>query len=197
MGEPQIIDYYNEYPHMMKIIEKLNEEFDELYDENQSLKKEIERLRNMYEPEPDLNRLIEFSIRTGGKHYDIAKVFNCIYKNEFKCVSLKNKKWYYKSGTEWKECDSNYNQYGIQLRIKLNEMRNIYENKIQEYEERFKLLTETDIDIGDDDYDNHGELFRLIDMIENCEKIINKFKGKNFYGHLLRELAELFYDCGD
>lgn len=191
--EPQIIDYYNEYPHMMKVIEKLNLEYDELYNENQSLKKEIERLRNIYEPNPDLNRLIDFSVRTGGKHYDIAKVFHCIYKNEFKCVSLKNKKWMYKSGDEWKECDSNYNQYGIQVRIKLSEMRNIYENKLIEYEERFTILTESDID----DNEHHGEIFRLIDMLENCEKLINKFKGKNFYGHLLRELAELFYDCGD
>lgn len=191
--EPQIIDYYNTYPHMMKVIEKLNLEYDELYNENQSLKKEIERLRNIYEPNPDLNRLIDFSVRTGGKHYDIAKVFHCIYKNEFKCVSLKNKKWMYKSGDEWKECDSNYNQYGIQVRIKLSEMRNIYENKLKEYEERFTILTESDID----DNEHHGEIFRLIDMLENCEKLINKFKGKNFYGHLLRELAELFYDCGD
>lgn len=191
--EPQIIDYYNTYPHMMKVIEKLNLEYDELYNENQSLKKEIERLRNIYEPNPDLNRLIDFSVRTGGKHYDIAKVFHCIYKNEFKCVSLKNKKWMYKSGDEWKECDSNYNQYGIQVRIKLSEMRNIYENKLIEYEERFTILTESDID----DNEHHGEIFRLIDMLENCEKLINKFKGKNFYGHLLRELAELFYDCGD
>jgi len=191
--EPQIIDYYNEYPHMMKVIEKLNEEYDELYNKNQALKKEIDRLKNIYEPNPDLNRLIDFSVRTGGKHYDIAKVFHCIYKNEFKCVSLKNKKWMYKSGDEWKECDSNYNQYGIQVRIKLSEMRNIYENKLIEYEERFTILTESDID----DNEHHGEIFRLIDMLENCEKLINKFKGKNFYGHLLRELAELFYDCGD
>ena len=187
--EPQIIDYYNEYPHMMKVIEKLNEEFDELCDENHSLKKEIERLRNIYEPNPDLNRLIDFSVRTGGKHYDIAKVFHCIYKNEFKCVSLKNKKWMYKSGDEWKECDSESGKYGIQVRIKLSEMRNIYENKLKEYEERFTILTESDID----DNEHHGEIFRLIDMIENCEKLINKFKGKHFYSHLLRELAELFY----
>lgn len=188
--EPQIIDYYNEYPHMMKVIEKLNLEYDELYSENQSLKKEIERLRNIYEPNPDLNRLIDFSVRTGGKHYDIAKVFHCIYKNEFKCVSLKKNKWMYKSGDEWKECDSESGKYGIQVRIKLSEMRNIYENKLKEYEERFTILTESDID----DNEHHGEIFRLIDMIENCEKIINKFKGINFYAHLLRELAELFYD---
>jgi hypothetical protein len=187
--EPQIIDYYNEYPHMMKVIEKLNLEYDELYSENQSLKKEIERLRNIYEPNPDLNRLIDFCVRTGGKHYDIAKVFHCIYKNEFKCTSLKKNKWYYKSGSEWKECDSELGKHGIQVRIKLSEMRNIYENKLKEYEERFTILTESDID----DNEHHSEIFRLIDMLENCEKIINKFKGKHFYSYLLRELAELFY----
>ena len=28
--EPQLIDYYNEMPHGVNVIEKLNEEFDEL-----------------------------------------------------------------------------------------------------------------------------------------------------------------------
>jgi len=187
--EPQIIDYYNEYPHMVVVIEKMNEEYDELYYENQGLKKEVERLKNIYEPIPDLNQLIEFSIRSGGKHYDIAKVFNNIYKNEFKCTSLKNKKWYYKSESEWIECDTNYNQYGIQLRIKLSEMRNIYEIRLKDYEEKFKILTETNIDYNDDD-----DIFRIEYMRENCEKLINKYKGKHFFSHILRELAELFYD---
>lgn len=194
--EPQIIDYYNEYPHMMKVIEKLNLEYDELYEENQSLKKEIERLRNIYEPKPDLNRLIEFSLRTR-KHYDIARVFHFLYKDEFKCVSLNNNKWMYKSGDEWKDCDSELGKHGIQVRIKLNEMRNIYENKLQEYLERFKVLTETnnvnnnaDDEEGDLDY----EIF-IIDMQkERCEDLVDKFKGRMFYSYLLKECAELFYN---
>ena len=99
------------------------------------------------------------------------------------------------NGSEWKECDSNYNQYGIQLRIKLSEMRNIYQLRLKYYQDQFKILTETDMTVDNINLDH--DIFRIIDMIENCEKIINKFKGKNFYGHLLRELAELFYDCGN
>ena len=190
--EPHIIDYYNEYPHMMKVVEKLNEEYDELYNENQSLKKEIERLRNIYEPEQGLDHLIELSIKTGGKHYDIAKVFHSIYKNEFKCISLNKNKWMYKSGDEWKECDSELGRHGIQVRIKLNEMRNIYELRLKDYEERFKILTETEFD--DDNNELNYEIFRTEGMRDNCEKLINKFKGKMFYSYILRELAELFYE---
>ena len=29
--EPQIVDYYNEFPSMVKVIDKLNEEYDQLY----------------------------------------------------------------------------------------------------------------------------------------------------------------------
>ena len=188
--EPQIIDYYNEYPHMMKIIEKLNEEYDELYDENQSLKDEIVRLRNIYEPTNDLNKLIEFSIKTG-KHYDIARVFHSLYKDRYKCISLDTSKWMYKSGDEWLECDSESGKHGIQVRIKLSEMRNIYEIKLKDYEEKFKMLTETEINNHDIlDYD----IFRIEYMREKCENIVEKYKGKMFYTYLLKECAELFYD---
>ena len=39
--EPQIIDYYNEEPQIMKIIDKMNEEFNELQKEYEKLKKEL------------------------------------------------------------------------------------------------------------------------------------------------------------
>ena len=41
--EPQILDYYNEFPSGVNIINKLNEEFDELQKENVKLKKELEK----------------------------------------------------------------------------------------------------------------------------------------------------------
>ena len=34
--EPQIVDYYNECPHMMNIVDKMNEEYDELYKEEKA-----------------------------------------------------------------------------------------------------------------------------------------------------------------
>ena len=182
--EPQIIDYYNEYPSMMKIIDKMNSEYDELYEVKEQLKTQLRILKHKYEPEPDLNKLIDFSIRTG-KHYDISKVFYHIYKDEFKCTSIKYRKWYYKSGSgsEWIECDSNNNQYGVQLRIKLSDMRNIYEKKLEEIKNN----------VNNGPMPNENFFFQL-EQMENCEELIKKYKGKNFYSYILREIAELFYD---
>ena len=39
--EPQIIDYYNEEPQMMKIIAEMNEELEEVQKEYEKLKKEL------------------------------------------------------------------------------------------------------------------------------------------------------------
>ena len=41
MPEPQIIDYYNNYPRGIYVIDKMNEELQEIQLENEKLKKEI------------------------------------------------------------------------------------------------------------------------------------------------------------
>ena len=81
--EPQIIDYYNENPHMMNIIDNMNEEYDDLYNENYILKKQIETLKNKYEPILSLDKLINNSIRLK-THNDVARVIYEIHKNKFK-----------------------------------------------------------------------------------------------------------------
>jgi hypothetical protein len=40
--DPQIIDYYNEIPHGVNVIDKMNEELDEVQKENDNLKKKLE-----------------------------------------------------------------------------------------------------------------------------------------------------------
>lgn len=42
--EPQIIDHYNELPHSVNVIEKMNEELSETQNENEKLKRELEGL---------------------------------------------------------------------------------------------------------------------------------------------------------
>ena len=39
--DPQVVDYYNDYPHGVYVIDKLNEEFVELQIENKKLKEII------------------------------------------------------------------------------------------------------------------------------------------------------------
>lgn len=48
MMEPQITDYYNEEPYMMKIIDNMNNELSESQKENQILKKKLKLLEGNY-----------------------------------------------------------------------------------------------------------------------------------------------------
>ena len=49
--EPFIIDYYNEYPQVMSVIDKMNEEVVYLKDENNKLKNEILEISKKYDRE--------------------------------------------------------------------------------------------------------------------------------------------------
>lgn len=49
--EPSIIDYYNEYPKIINIIDKLNEEANMLKKENDKIKEEILQISNKYSKE--------------------------------------------------------------------------------------------------------------------------------------------------
>ena len=44
IDEPQIVDYYIDEPHGVRIVERLNAEFDELQNEMIKLKKRIENI---------------------------------------------------------------------------------------------------------------------------------------------------------
>ena len=46
--EPSIIDYYNEYPSMIKIVDALNEENDKLQNELDSTKDELEFYKSIF-----------------------------------------------------------------------------------------------------------------------------------------------------
>ena len=46
--EPSIIDYYNEYPSMIKIIDELNEENDKLREELNSTKEDLEFYKSIF-----------------------------------------------------------------------------------------------------------------------------------------------------
>ena len=46
--EPSIIDYYNEYPSMIKIVDKLNEENDRLQNELDSTKSDLEFYKSIF-----------------------------------------------------------------------------------------------------------------------------------------------------
>lgn len=46
--EPSILDYYNDYPSMIKIIDKLNEENNQLHEELVSTKSELKLYKSIF-----------------------------------------------------------------------------------------------------------------------------------------------------
>ena len=72
--EPQIVDYYNEYPHSINVIDKMNEELSDLQEENDMLKKKLEEQKDpivIYKNEQELENVKE-------KVYE--KFYNALHK---------------------------------------------------------------------------------------------------------------------
>ena len=47
--EPQLVDYYNEMPHMVHIVEKMNQELRDEQEKQKQLQKKIKVLQKQYE----------------------------------------------------------------------------------------------------------------------------------------------------
>ena len=47
--EPQLIDYYNDLPYGINVIERMNSEYDKLENENKKLKEELSFLNKIFE----------------------------------------------------------------------------------------------------------------------------------------------------
>lgn len=54
IDEPQIVDYYIDEPHGVRIVERLNAEFDELQNEMVKLKKRMKTYRSFYDSHKEL-----------------------------------------------------------------------------------------------------------------------------------------------
>jgi len=67
--EPQIIDYYNKYPHMINVIDRMNEEYSSLQKDNQRLQKEINILLPILQ-----KKLFEYSEKVQELQDDITEI---------------------------------------------------------------------------------------------------------------------------
>ena len=153
-----MIDYYNDMPSGINVIDKMNEELDDLQKKYNALKKRYE---------PDYN--LEWHIRNAGRtHVDMANLIYKLYKDKFKCTSIKKNEWYFYDDEEKKWILSDG---AIELRIKLsNEILKIFEHRA------FKILREGKED--DDDY----------------YKTYNKLKNSTYKNTIIKECKDLFYD---
>ena len=83
MTEQNIIDYYNTFPQNINVIEKMNEEYHQLMDENIRLKKEVEFLKSIFEY-PLRNNAIFNLVRLKKKGEDVWVVRNRMSESELR-----------------------------------------------------------------------------------------------------------------
>ena len=118
-----MIDYYNDMPSGINVIDKMNEELDDL-------QKKYDALKQRYEPDYTL----EWYIRNAGRtHVDMANLIYKLYKDKFRCTAIKKNEWYFYDDEEkkWKLSDG-----VIELRMKLsNEILKIFEHRVKTQKE--------------------------------------------------------------
>lgn len=81
--EPSIVDYYRDFPLMIDVIEKMNEEHQRLMNENETLKKELEFVTSIFEYPLRNNAIFNLvRVKKGGKDVWINKIQ--VTENELK-----------------------------------------------------------------------------------------------------------------
>ena len=160
--EPQVVDYYNEMPAGVNVIDKMNEELAEIQDKYNELKRR-------YEPEYELEHYIK---RAEDSHYDMAKLVYRLYRDNFRCTSIKKNEWYFFDDEEkkWKLSDG-----AIELRLKLsNEVFKMFEYRA------FREIPEGSVIEGFYKTGYHKTYINL--------------KNSTYKNIIIKECKDLFYD---
>ena len=130
--EPSIIDYYNEIPNVVNVIDKMN-------DELAILQHKYDLLKKTYEPEKSIDNFLRCACRSDD---GMAKLLYKLYGDHIVCTSIKNNEWYFYDieMKKWRLSDE-----GIELRIKLGgEIHNIYMKKADNYIKNRNYLKDDD-----------------------------------------------------
>lgn len=135
----------------------------------------------------------------GSGDYDIAVILYHLFRNEYKCVSVKANIWYRFKNHRWEEIDS-----GTTLRKSIsNELRDIYTSKMQKLIRQKIQLRNTananGIDENDGDEDGQGgEIIKRLKSLQNrmniISDIIQRLSRTNDKKNIMTEAKELFFD---
>lgn len=114
--------------------------------------------------------------------FDLAMVLHHMYKDEFKCVSVKNNIWYHYKGNRWEEVDS-----GTYLRKKISvELRDVYRRKLN------KLMEKQYDSAKQEDETEENKIYKV--KSNKLMDIIARLSQTNDKKNIMTEAKELFYD---
>jgi len=166
--EPSIIDYYNDTPNIVNVIDKLNDEYS-------SLQAKYDLLRGSRDPSPSIQRMMGLATRT---HNDMAKLLYHLYGKYNVCTSLKRNDWYHYDldMKKWR-----YSDQGIELRIKLsNEIHDMFIKKAHDF---LKNEEYNEDEPGEPPpFDGYSYLKTAFDL-----------KNPNYKQKIMKECREVFY----
>lgn len=175
--EPSIIDYYNDTPNIVNVIDKMNDEYLALQDK-------YDLLCKTSKPSPSIENMMHTASIT---HNDMAKLLYHLYGEYNVCTSLKKNDWYHYDVNmkKWR-----YSDQGIELRIKLsNEIHDMFiksgkaflENKEYDYGHPY---FKTAFDLKNPNYKQK--------IMKECREVFYKkdFLGNNKYS--IEDLSEYY-----
>jgi len=127
-----------------------------------------------------------------GTNVDVAKVLHKIYKYQYVCSSIKNKKWFYFSNHHWHEDDC-----GIRLRNKVsNELVQEYCKLISYFNEKIGEMEDKLEDEKDKkkQFEMQKKIEQMESKIERLTIITKNLKTTSFIDAVMKECLGLFLD---
>ena len=115
----------------------------------------------------------------GATEYDIAYLMHKIFKDKYKCASIKHKSWFVFENNKWNSIDS-----GWSLRLKLSSyLSSRYVMVINELLGKIAAFE-----------DNPEEQDKIKDKISKYHDIAKQLKKTRFKDNVMKECSELFYE---
>ena len=145
--EPQMIDHYNEIPHNVNVIEKMNMEFSKLQSDYENLKNKLEKFKDEKHNEPILLSLYNHYCKTHREYIDMER-------DDWGNIITENKlKWFHKYSHVLEELDIAdmehwMSEYWGWVHSELIDDENYSEEEdiISVKERRFEMLAEEALD---------------------------------------------------
>ena len=127
----------------------------------------------------------------GSGDYDIAVILYHLFRNDYKCVSVKANIWYRFRNHRWEEIDS-----GTTLRKAIsNELRDLYTTKMSKLIRQKVALKASAMSGADIEEDTITEKMRGIQTrIDAISDIIQRLSKTNDKKNIMTEAKELFFD---
>lgn len=181
-----MIDYYNDCPYSINVIDKMNHEL-------QTLQTKYDRLKSIIEPSKILRNLVRAALTDDG----MANLLFHLYGDKFKCTSIKKNEWYFYDDDidKWRLSDE-----GVELRYLLNtEVTYIFKNEadifMKKYDEKGYEKDEDeygmDIALGERFFHQYIKLkkpFTKRAIMKECRWV---FYDKDFIVNNLKNIEDL------